>query len=101
MTSNASQPPRSEHEPGPAGCKGDGSDYVLDEELGAASVSARAGIVEVLKRELIGPAEGEEEILSSSPDQRYLLGRIAVHAEGVVAAAGAVGTGDAAGHPDS
>ena len=77
MTSNASQPPRSEHEPGPAGCKGDGSDYVLDEELGAASVSARAGIVEVLKRELIGPAECEEEILSSSPDQRYLLGRIA------------------------
>ena len=77
MTSNASQP-RSEREAsGLARHKGDGSDYVLHEELDATSVSARAGIVEVLRRELIGPAGGEEEILSSSPDQRYLLGRIA------------------------
>ena len=77
MTSKTFQPSRSERESGPAYCKDDGSDYVLDEELRATSASARAGIVEVLKRELIGPAECEEEILSSSPDQRYLLGRIA------------------------
>ena len=77
MTSKTFQPSRSERESGPADCKDDGSDYVLDEELRATSASARAGIVEVLKRELIGPAECEEEILSSSPDQRYLLGRIA------------------------
>ena len=77
MTSKTFQPSRSERELEPADCKDDGSDYVLDEELRATSASARAGIVEVLKRELIGPAECEEEILSSSPDQRYLLGRIA------------------------
>ncbi len=77
MTSKTFQPSRSERESGPADCKDDGSDYVLDEGLRATSASARAGIVEVLKRELIGPAECEEEILSSSPDQRYLLGRIA------------------------
>ena len=78
MTSNASRPPRSECEASSsAGHKGDGSDYVFDRELGSTSVSARAGLVEVLERELIGPAEGEDEVLSSSPDQRYLLGRIA------------------------
>jgi len=78
LTSNASRPPRSEREAsGSAGHRGDGSDYVFDQELDATSASARAGLVEVLERELIGPAEGEDEVLFSSPDQRYLLGRIA------------------------
>ena len=78
MTSNASRPPRSEREASSsAGHKSDGSDYVFDQELDATSAYARAGLVEVLERELIGPAEGEDEVLSSSPDQRYLLGRIA------------------------
>ena len=55
----------------------DGTAYVFDEELGDTSASARAGIVEVLKRELIGPAEGDTEVLTTPPDDRYLLGRIA------------------------
>ena len=55
----------------------DGTAYVFDEELGHSSASARAGIVEVLKRELIGPAEGDTEVLTTPPDDRYLLGRIA------------------------
>ena len=55
----------------------DGTAYVFDEELGHSSASARAGIVEVLRRELIGPAEGDTEILTTPPDNRYLLGRIA------------------------
>ena len=55
----------------------DGTAYVFDEELGHSSASARAGLVEVLKRELIGPAEGDTEILTTPPDDRYLLGRIA------------------------
>ena len=55
----------------------DGTAYVFDEELGHSSASARAGLVEVLKRELIGPAEGDTEVLTTPPDDRYLLGRIA------------------------
>lgn len=55
----------------------DGTAYVFDEELGHSSASARAGIVEVLRRELIGPAEGDTEVLTTPPDDRYLLGRIA------------------------
>ncbi len=55
----------------------DGTAYVFDKELGHSSASARAGLVEVLKRELIGPAEGDTEILTTPPDDRYLLGRIA------------------------
>ena len=55
----------------------DGTAYVFDEDLGDTSASARAGIVEVLKRELIGPAEGDTEVLTTPPDDRYLLGRIA------------------------
>ena len=55
----------------------DGNTYVFDEELGDTSASARAGLVEVLRRELIGPAEGDTEVLTTPPDDRYLLGRIA------------------------
>lgn len=55
----------------------DGTAYVFDEELGHSSASARAGLVEVLRRELIGPAEGDIEVLTTPPDDRYLLGRIA------------------------
>ena len=64
-------------EPSAAGHSHDGSAYVFDEELGNTSASARAGIVEVLRRELIGPAEGDTEVLTTPPDDRYLLGRIA------------------------
>ncbi|VEG28349.1 DISARM system helicase DrmA [Actinomyces howellii] len=55
----------------------DGTAYVFDEDPGSSSASARAGLLEVLRRELLGPAEGDTELLSSPPGQRYLLGRIA------------------------
>lgn len=64
-------------DPSAAGHSHDGTTYVFDEELGNTSASARAGIVEVLGRELIGPAEGDTEVLTTPPDDRYLLGRIA------------------------
>lgn len=64
-------------DPSAAGHSHDGTTYVFDEELGDTSASARAGLVEVLKRELIGPAEGDTEVLTTPPDDRYLLGRIA------------------------
>ncbi|WP_172191274.1 DISARM system helicase DrmA [Actinomyces faecalis] len=55
----------------------DGTAYVFDEAPSATSASARAGLLEVLRRELLGPAEGDREVLSTQPSQRYLLGRIA------------------------
>ncbi|MCF2710856.1 DISARM system helicase DrmA [Schaalia hyovaginalis] len=55
----------------------DGTNYVFEQELTHDSIGARAGLLEILQRELLGPAEGEEEILSTAPTQRYLLGRIA------------------------
>ena len=64
-------------DPSAAGHSHDGSAYVFEQELGHSSASARAGLVEVLKRELIGPAEGDTEVLTTPPDDRYLLGRIA------------------------
>ena len=60
----------------PAG-RHDGTAYVFNRELGTAPASARAGLVEVLERELIGPADGDTEVLTTPPDDRYLLGRIA------------------------
>lgn len=63
--------------PSAPGSLHDGRAYVFDQELAATSASARAGLVEVLRRELIGPAEGDTEGLTSPPDDRYLLGRIA------------------------
>lgn len=64
-------------DPSAAGHSHDGTAYVFEQELGDTSASARAGLVEVLKRELIGPAEGDTEVLTTPPDDRYLLGRIA------------------------
>ena len=55
----------------------DGTAYAFDEEPGLTSTSARAGLLEILRRELLGPAEGDREVISSPPSQRYLLGRIA------------------------
>ena len=55
----------------------DGTAYAFEEEPSSSSVSARAGLLEVLRRELLGPAEGDTEVLTTQPSQRYLLGRIA------------------------
>ena len=55
----------------------DGTAYAFEEEPSSTSVSARAGLLEVLRRELLGPAEGDTEVLTTQPSQRYLLGRIA------------------------
>lgn len=60
----------------PAG-RHDGTAYVFNRELGNTPASARAGLVEVLERELIGPADGDTEVLTTPPNDRYLLGRIA------------------------
>ena len=70
--------PRVPTAPGAAGAAPhDGTAYAFDEEPSSTSVSARAGLLEVLRRELLGPAEGDTEVLTTQPNQRYLLGRIA------------------------
>lgn len=70
--------PRVSTAPGAGGAAPhDGTAYVFEEEPSPTSVSARAGLLEVLRRELLGPAEGDTEILTTQPSQRYLLGRIA------------------------
>jgi hypothetical protein len=39
--------------------------------------TARENLVDILERELLGPANGPEEILNGVPDPAYLSGRIA------------------------
>ena len=79
MTSETDSPAPSAPPAAPSDPAGrhDGADYVFHHEPGNAPASARAGLVEVLERELIGPADGAAEVLTTPPDQRYLLGRIA------------------------
>ena len=70
--------PRVSTAPGAVGAAPhDGNAYVFEEEPSPTSVSARAGLLEILRRELLGPAEGDTEVLTIQPSQRYLLGRIA------------------------
>ncbi|QQO77750.1 DISARM system helicase DrmA [Actinomyces sp. HMT897] len=51
--------------------------YELAHDLDGTSVSVRANLVDILRRELLGPADGADEILTVAPDGRYNLGRIA------------------------
>lgn len=51
--------------------------YELIHEPDDTSWTARENLADVLRRELLGPAEGDEEVLEAPPDTRYLVGRIA------------------------
>lgn len=39
------------------------------------SWAARENLHDVLRRELLGPADGNTEVLDAAPDTRYLVGR--------------------------
>ncbi len=52
-------------------------EYRLAREPDGRSWTAREDLVDVLERELLGPANGPEEVLDASPDAAYLIGRIA------------------------
>jgi hypothetical protein len=52
-------------------------EYRLKHEPDGRSWTARENLVDILERELLGPANGPEEVLDSQPDLAYLVGRIA------------------------
>lgn len=52
-------------------------EYRLEHTPGGRSWTARENLVDILERELLGPANGDEEELDGSPDAAYLVGRIA------------------------
>ncbi|MET8208355.1 DISARM system helicase DrmA [Streptomyces sp. NPDC005373] len=51
--------------------------YRLAHEPDERSWTARENLVDILERELLGPANGPDEILDGVPDSAYLIGRIA------------------------
>ncbi|MCK9876757.1 DISARM system helicase DrmA [Frankia sp. Ag45/Mut15] len=52
-------------------------EYRLAHQPDGSSVTVRENLVDILERELLGPAGGPEELLSISPRQMYLVGHIA------------------------
>ncbi|MGH3977173.1 MAG: hypothetical protein ACRDS9_28255, partial [Pseudonocardiaceae bacterium] len=52
-------------------------EYRLVHEPDGRSWTARENLVDILERELLGPANGPEEVLDGVPDSAYLIGRIA------------------------
>ena len=51
--------------------------FRLEYEPDGTSWTARENLVDILERELLGPANGPDEILEGPPDAAYLIGRIA------------------------
>ncbi|MGW4806235.1 DISARM system helicase DrmA [Kitasatospora sp. NPDC004272] len=61
----------------PAAKAEDQAEYRLVREPDGRSWTARENLVDILERELLGPAGGPEEVLDAAPDAAYLIGRIA------------------------
>jgi hypothetical protein len=53
------------------------SGYVLNYPIDGTSFAVRENLVDILERELLGPINGDEELLPFSPRQQYLVGLIA------------------------
>ncbi|MDN5760565.1 MAG: helicase, partial [Tomitella sp.] len=51
--------------------------FELTHEPDGRSWTARENLSDILERELLGPANGPDELLNGSPDTAYLVGRIA------------------------
>jgi hypothetical protein len=66
---------------------GGNEEYALEFDLDGSSLAVRENLVDILRRELLGPIEGPEEVLPFSPRSQYLIGYIApVKLTGVVVA---------------
>lgn len=59
------------------GAAGPQESYELNYELDGSSHAVRENLVDILKRELLGPIHGPEETLPFSPRSQYLVGYIA------------------------
>ena len=87
-------PSSSSHAPGPDGAghasadpsarpgstgsrRPDGPVYEPVAPYGSGSWAARENLTDILRRQLLGPVGGEDELLPVAPDTRYLIGRIA------------------------
>lgn len=53
------------------------SSYELHFDLDDSSFAVRENLADILKRELLGPIHGPEELLPFSPRSQYLVGHIA------------------------
>jgi hypothetical protein len=51
--------------------------YRLEYEPDGRSWTVRENLADILERELLGPANGPEEVIDGAPDSVYLIGRIA------------------------
>ncbi|CED90503.1 DISARM system helicase DrmA [Actinomyces succiniciruminis] len=51
--------------------------YEPVEPYGSGSWAARENLTDILRRQLLGPIGGDDELLPVAPDGRYLIGRIA------------------------
>lgn len=52
-------------------------EYRLDMPLDGKSYAVRENLQNILERELLGPSDGEDELMEISPKTKYILGRIA------------------------
>ncbi len=57
--------------------RGSFPEYELTNAPDGSSWTDRENLTDILKRELLGPAHGDEELLDAQPDALYLVGRIA------------------------
>ncbi|RSX47932.1 DISARM system helicase DrmA [Bifidobacterium castoris] len=53
------------------------SPFNLTEPLDGSSYMCRENLQDILARELLGPAQGDDELLETRPQNKYILGRIA------------------------
>src|SRR6187402_376631 len=51
--------------------------YELNFELDGSSFAVRENLADIVRRELLGPIHGPEEVLPFSPKSQYLVGLIA------------------------
>lgn len=72
-----STPPRGGQPNRPASARPPAPAFRLEYEPDGRSWTARENLVDILERELLGPANGPDEILDGVPDSAYLVGRIA------------------------
>ena len=51
--------------------------YLLALQPDGRSWTVRENLTDIMRREILGPADGPDEVIEVAPDTRYLVGRIA------------------------